>query len=111
MTVYLLHFSDPIAPGRHTAQHYLGYADDLAPRVNAHLHGAGARRLAHDAADGPDRDLPARAHEGEGEEVVGAEAEAFHGLDQAPDGVAQAHDRGYGPVSYTHLTLPTNREV
>ena len=42
-TVYLLHFSDPIAPGRHTAQHYLGYADDLAPRVNAHMHGAGAR--------------------------------------------------------------------
>ena len=43
MTVYLLHFSDPIAPGRHTCQHYLGYADDLAPRVHAHAHGAGAR--------------------------------------------------------------------
>lgn len=42
MTVYLLHFSDPIAPGRHTCQHYLGYADDLAPRVHAHAHGAGA---------------------------------------------------------------------
>ena len=43
MTVYLLHFSDPIAPGHHTAQHYLGYADDLASRVHAHAHGAGAR--------------------------------------------------------------------
>jgi hypothetical protein len=42
-TVYLLHFSEPIAPGRHTAQHYLGYSDDLQPRVWAHLHGTGAR--------------------------------------------------------------------
>lgn len=41
--VYLLHFSDPIAPGRHTARHYLGFADDLGPRVNAHRHGHGAR--------------------------------------------------------------------
>ena len=43
MTVYLLHFSGPIAPGRHTARHYLGFADDLGPRVNAHAHGQGAR--------------------------------------------------------------------
>ena len=37
--VYLLHF-DP--PYRHAA-HYLGYADDIEPRVNAHIHGRGAR--------------------------------------------------------------------
>lgn len=42
-TIYLLHFSAPIAPGRHTAQHYLGYADDLSARVVAHMAGAGAR--------------------------------------------------------------------
>ena len=42
-TVYLLHFSGPVAPGHHTTQHYLGYADDLGPRVNAHAHGQGAR--------------------------------------------------------------------
>ena len=29
--VYLLHFSGPVAPGRHTCQHHLGYADDLGP--------------------------------------------------------------------------------
>lgn len=37
--VYLLHFERPIAPGRHTAQHYLGYADDLARRIKAHRRG------------------------------------------------------------------------
>jgi len=42
-TVYLLHFSGEIAPGRHTARHYLGWAADLGPRVNAHAHGIGAR--------------------------------------------------------------------
>lgn len=49
-TVYLLHFAEPIAPGRHTAQHYLGSAEDLAPRVNAHRHGNGARftEVAHE---------------------------------------------------------------
>lgn len=41
--VYLLHFAAPIAPGRHTCQHYIGYADDLAPRIWAHEHGKGAR--------------------------------------------------------------------
>lgn len=41
--VYLLHFSSPIAPGRHTAQHYLGYAEDLDARLKAHRTGAGAR--------------------------------------------------------------------
>ncbi len=41
--VYLLHFDAPIAPGRHTATHYLGYADALLPRVWAPMHGKGAR--------------------------------------------------------------------
>jgi predicted GIY-YIG superfamily endonuclease len=41
-TVYLLHFSGPIS-SRHTAQHYLGYTDDLAQRLEAHRQGAGAR--------------------------------------------------------------------
>ena len=27
------------------------------------------------------------------------------------DRVAKLVDPGFGPVSYTHLTLPTNREV
>ena len=40
--VYLLHFASPISP-LHTAQHYLGYADDLGPRINAHRTGHGAR--------------------------------------------------------------------
>jgi predicted GIY-YIG superfamily endonuclease len=39
MTVYLLHFTKPY---RH-ARHYLGYAGDLAKRLNQHRHGAGAR--------------------------------------------------------------------
>ena len=34
--VYLLHFERPIAPGRHTTQHYIGHADDLARRIQAH---------------------------------------------------------------------------
>ena len=42
-TVYLLHFSGPVAPGHHTAQHYMGWSEDLGPRVNAHAHGQGAR--------------------------------------------------------------------
>lgn len=37
--VYLLHFDRPIAPGRHTCQHYLGTADDLAVRIQQHEHG------------------------------------------------------------------------
>ena len=43
MTVYLLHFNQPIAPGRHTAQHYIGYADDLDRRIAQHRAGTGAR--------------------------------------------------------------------
>jgi predicted GIY-YIG superfamily endonuclease len=41
--VYLLHFEEPIAPGRHTCQHYIGYAADLAARIQAHETGHGAR--------------------------------------------------------------------
>lgn len=44
--VYLLHFAAPIAPGRHTCQHYLGTAEDLLPRLWAHEHGQGARLTA-----------------------------------------------------------------
>lgn len=40
--VYLLHFSAPISP-RHSCQHYLGYAGDLASRLAEHKAGRGAR--------------------------------------------------------------------
>ena len=43
MTVYLLHFSDLIAPGRHTAQHYLGFTEDLDRRIAEHDAGEGSR--------------------------------------------------------------------
>lgn len=45
--VYLLHFDPPYEHARH----YLGFAKDLGPRVNAHMHGKGARltQVAHDA--------------------------------------------------------------
>lgn len=36
---YLLHFH----PNYKQAKHYLGFAEDIAPRVYAHLHGRGAR--------------------------------------------------------------------
>lgn len=39
MTVYLIHFEKPIAPGKHTTQHYLGYAADLAARIQQHQSG------------------------------------------------------------------------
>jgi predicted GIY-YIG superfamily endonuclease len=42
-TVYLLHFAAPIAPGRHTCQHYLGVADDLERRIAEHRAGRGSR--------------------------------------------------------------------
>jgi predicted GIY-YIG superfamily endonuclease len=45
-TIYLLHFSAPIAPGRHTCQHYLGSAEDLAVRLAQHRAGSGARLCA-----------------------------------------------------------------
>ncbi len=41
--IYLLHFERPLAPGRHTTQHYIGYAGDLAARLQEHDHGRGAR--------------------------------------------------------------------
>lgn len=37
--VYLLHFERPIAPGRHTTQHNIGTADDLARRIETHRRG------------------------------------------------------------------------
>ena len=41
--VYLLHFSRPIAPGKHTTQHYLGSSDDWQRRIAEHRAGTGAR--------------------------------------------------------------------
>lgn len=41
--VYLLHFDRPISPGKHTAQHYIGFAADLAARLEEHAAGHGAR--------------------------------------------------------------------
>lgn len=41
---YLLHFEQPIAPGRHTTQHYLGYTSKrLRDRIASHRKGQGAR--------------------------------------------------------------------
>lgn len=44
-TIYLLHFTQPISP-RHTAQHYLGVADNLGQRLALHRAGQGARLCA-----------------------------------------------------------------
>lgn len=41
--VYLLHFEQPIAPGRHSCQHYVGYTDNLPQRLQDHAGGHGAR--------------------------------------------------------------------
>jgi predicted GIY-YIG superfamily endonuclease len=41
--VYLLHFDKPISPGRHTCQHYLGWAGNLAARLQQHRLGQGSR--------------------------------------------------------------------
>lgn len=38
-TVYLLHFDNPISHARH----YLGFAEELMPRLHAHRFGHGAR--------------------------------------------------------------------
>ena len=48
--VYLLHFERPIAPGRHTAQHYIGFAADLAARIQEHntVHGARLTQVARE---------------------------------------------------------------
>jgi predicted GIY-YIG superfamily endonuclease len=50
MSVYLLHFEKPY----HHAKHYLGYSPEVQARVNAHLHGKGARltQVVHDAGIG-----------------------------------------------------------
>lgn len=41
---YLIHFHTPIAPGRHTTQHYLGYAPKrLRDRIATQRKGQGAR--------------------------------------------------------------------
>jgi len=42
MSVYLLHFLKPISD-KHTTQHYIGYADDVAKRIELHRSGHGAR--------------------------------------------------------------------
>jgi predicted GIY-YIG superfamily endonuclease len=39
--VYLLHFSQPLAPG--CAQHYIGWTLDLDKRIRQHRQGVGAR--------------------------------------------------------------------
>jgi predicted GIY-YIG superfamily endonuclease len=41
-TIYLLHFDAPLAH----AQHYLGFAEDLAARIERHRKGNGARLVA-----------------------------------------------------------------
>ncbi len=40
--IYLLHFNEPISP-KHTAQHYIGFADDVDRRLKEHQIGQGAR--------------------------------------------------------------------
>ena len=42
MYVYLLHFDRPIS-SRHTTQHYIGFAECLATRIQRHESGNGAR--------------------------------------------------------------------
>jgi predicted GIY-YIG superfamily endonuclease len=42
MSVYLLHFSEPISE-KHTCQHYIGYANDVEDRIRQHEAGYGAR--------------------------------------------------------------------
>lgn len=49
MTVYLLHLNQPLSRGTSSkgqvleAQHYIGFTDDLAGRIKAHIEGRGAR--------------------------------------------------------------------
>ncbi len=40
--IYLLHFTAPVSPD-HATQHYIGSAEDLAARIQAHRLGHGAR--------------------------------------------------------------------
>jgi predicted GIY-YIG superfamily endonuclease len=50
MAVYLLHFVQPYVHARH----YIGHSPEVQARVNAHLHGRGARltQVVHDAGIG-----------------------------------------------------------
>jgi predicted GIY-YIG superfamily endonuclease len=61
MTVYLIHFEAAV----HHARHYIGYATDVARRLDEHRHGAGARLLAVCNQRGIGYDL-ARTWEGAG---------------------------------------------
>lgn len=36
--VYLLHFDEPISPF-HTTRHYIGFADNVASRIESHING------------------------------------------------------------------------
>jgi hypothetical protein len=53
-TTYLLHFCRPISPN-HRAQHYLGFAEDLAARLREHAAGRGAQAVARSPSTGPHR--------------------------------------------------------
>jgi predicted GIY-YIG superfamily endonuclease len=55
--IYLIHFDEPIgnrANARGQAQHYIGYALDLAERLQEHARGDGARIMAAVVAYGVD---------------------------------------------------------
>jgi putative endonuclease len=55
MTVYLIHFDRPLGDPnnpRGQAQHYIGYADNLAERIVQHWHGNGAKIIAAAVAAG-----------------------------------------------------------
>jgi predicted GIY-YIG superfamily endonuclease len=56
-TIYLIHFDEPIgnrSKPRGMAQHYIGYAIDLAERFAEHASGNGARIMAAVVAYGVD---------------------------------------------------------
>lgn len=42
MTVYLIHFSEPLGSDRHHAQHYIGFANDVDGRLYYHRKGSGS---------------------------------------------------------------------
>lgn len=41
--VYLIHFERPIAPGKHTTQHYVGWEGVKGSRIQQHKKGIGSR--------------------------------------------------------------------
>jgi len=64
-TVYLLHLHQPLSP-HHTAQHYIGWTDDLIERLKKHLDGSSKARFMQVCAE---RQIPfslARIWNGEG---------------------------------------------